>query len=333
MRSGSQTRLLAILLAVVTLGAIGLAIANLVQESSYPAPTDGARWIETEGGLRAYIVPAGSAADKAGIRQGDVLTAIDGVPTTIVATADREMYRTGVWGHATYSVLRQTSDWAKPIAIDIGVILEPTDRTDYQVERLIGLIYLAIGLYVLFRRWTAPKSTHFYVFCLMSFVLYAFKYTGAFDGLDLAVYWANIQAAALQPALFLHFALSFGERRRRDRSGLLYAPLYLPAAVLVLLRFLSLHYWSPTAAPAASSRPSRLRLYGDLLRHRRCGLLGALPPRAAAAAASAAQVALARNAAHGRCPSPSSMSSRSCSAQTPPARWSSSRHSRSSFCR
>ncbi len=246
MRSDSQTRLLAILLAVVTLGAIGLAVANLIQENNYPAPTDGARWIETQGGLRAYIIPPGSAADKAGIRQGDILTAIDGIPTPMVATAIHEMYRTGVWGHATYSVLRQTSDWAKPIAIDIGVILEPTDRTDYQVQRLIGLVYLAIGLYVLFRRWTAPKSTHFYVFCLMSFVLYAFKFTGVLDGLDLAVFWANVQAAALQPALFLHFALSFGERPRRDRSSLVYAPLYIPGAVLVVLRYLSLEHWSPT---------------------------------------------------------------------------------------
>jgi two-component system, NtrC family, sensor kinase len=245
-RSGSQTRLLAILLALVTLGAIGLAIANLVQESTYPAPTDGARWIESDSGLRAYAVPSGSAADKAGIRQGDVLTAIDGIPTTMVATATREMYRTGVWGHATYSVVRQTSDWAKPIALDIGVILEPTDRTDYQVQRLIGLVYLAIGLYVLFRRWTAPKSTHFYVFCLMSFVWYAFHFTGALDGLDLAVLWANIQAAALQPALFLHFALSFGERPRRGRSSLIYAALYIPAAVLILLRYLSFEHWAPT---------------------------------------------------------------------------------------
>jgi PAS domain S-box-containing protein len=231
----------------VTLGAIGLAIANLVQESTYPAPTDGARWIETQGGLRAYIVPSGSAAEKAGIRQGDILTAINGSATPMVATATREMYRTGVWGHATYSVTRQASaDWAKPISLDVGVILEPTDRTDNQVLRFIGLIYLAIGLYVLFRRWTAPKSTHFYVFCLMSFVLYAFRFTGALDGLDLAVLWASIQAAALQPALFLHFALSFGERPRRDRTSLIYAPLYLPGAVLVILRYLSLQHWSPT---------------------------------------------------------------------------------------
>ena len=53
-------------------------------------------------------------------------------------------------------------------------------------QRIIGLIYLAIGIYVLFRRWTAPRATHFYLFCLVSFALYALKYTGSFgrSGLD-----------------------------------------------------------------------------------------------------------------------------------------------------
>jgi hypothetical protein len=77
--------------------------------------------------------------------------------------------------------------------------------------RVIGLIYLVIGFYVLFRRWGAPRATHFYLFCLVSFAWYALKYTGKFDGLDWTVFWANIVAEALQPALFLHFALSFPE--------------------------------------------------------------------------------------------------------------------------
>ncbi len=114
--------------------------------------------------------------------------------------------------------------------------------------RLIALVYLAIGLYVLFRRWTAPKSTHFYVFCLVSFVLYAFKYTGMLDGLDLAILSANLIATALQPALFLHFAISFS-RRSRQRAGdgrWLYPLLYVPGAALVILRFLSLQLWSAT---------------------------------------------------------------------------------------
>ena len=79
--------------------------------------------------------------------------------------------------------------------------------------RLIALVYLGIGIYVLLRRWTAPKSTHFYVFCLVSFIFYAFHYTGKFNDFDWIVYWANVVAWLLQPALFLHFSLTFPERK------------------------------------------------------------------------------------------------------------------------
>ena len=246
MKSGSQTRLLAVLLAVVTLAACGLAIANLAQESSYDPATDGVRWTETDGGLRAYIVPKDTPGDRAGIRAGDVLTAINGVPTPRLAVAEHEIDRTGVWSHATDSILRRVgTNEIAPLEID--VILEPADRTDFQVMRLIALVYLAIGLYVLLRRWTAPKSTHFYVFCLVSFILYAFKYTGVLDGLDLVILWANVAATALQPALFLHFALSFSEDAAKRRTWrLLYPLLYLPGAVLVALRYMALEVWSPT---------------------------------------------------------------------------------------
>jgi two-component system NtrC family sensor kinase len=246
-KSGSQTRLLAVLLATFTLAAFGLAIANLVQESSFDPATDGARWTETDGGLRAYIVPADTPAARAGIKSGDILTAINDVPTLRLASAEREITLSGIWSHANYSLLRKTDVPGKPAPLTIGVYLEPTDRTDYQVMRLIALVYLAIGLYVLFRRWTAPKSTHFYVFCLVSFVLYSFKYTGIFDGLDITILTGNVLAAALQPALFLHFALSFtGEDTRRSRK-VLYPALYAPGMVLAILHYLSLSYWSATA--------------------------------------------------------------------------------------
>ncbi len=246
MKSGSQTRLLAVLLAVVTLAAFGLAIANLVQESTQSSPTDGARLTETAGGLRAYIVPKDTPAYRGGIRAGDVITAINEVPTTRLATADREMARTGVWSKATYSIQRKMGE-GRIAPLEIGVILEPADRTDSQVLRLIALVYLAIGLYVLFRRWTAPKSTHFFVFCLVSFILCAFKYTGVLDGLDQIILWCNIGATALQPALFLHFAISFSEDPQHKRAlRLLYPLLYLPGVVLVGLRYMALQVWSPT---------------------------------------------------------------------------------------
>jgi two-component system NtrC family sensor kinase len=250
LKSESQTRLLAILLAVVTLAAVGLSVANLVQENTHVAPTDGAHLSETSGGtisgLRAYIVPKNSPAHRAGIRAGDIVTAIDDVPTTHVATAEREIASIGIWSKATYTVVRKVNG-EKPATLQIAVILEPTDLTDNSVLRLIALVYLAIGLYVLFRRWTAPKATHFYVFCLASYVLCAFKYSGVLDGLDQTVLWCNIAAMALQPALFLHFALSFSEDPQL-RRGLkyLYALLYLPGVLLMILRYRALEVWSPT---------------------------------------------------------------------------------------
>jgi two-component system NtrC family sensor kinase len=160
-----------------------LAIANLVQESGFDPATDGVPWTETAGGLRAYSVPADTPGDKAGIRVGDVLTAINEVPTPRVAVLEREIEQSGVYTTAKYSILRH----AKPtpgqvLPLDARVILTPADRIDAQMMRLIALVYLAIGLYVLFRRWGAPKSIHFFVFCLVSFILYSFKYTEVLDG-------------------------------------------------------------------------------------------------------------------------------------------------------
>ncbi|QMV17464.1 PAS domain-containing protein [Granulicella sp. 5B5] len=248
MKSESQTRLLALILAVFTLAAMGLAIANFVQEGGYSQPTDGARWMEADGGLRAYMVPPDSPAEKAGIRTGDILTAIDDVPTPRLATAEREIERTGVYQPATYALQRKTMLHGKEMsrAITAAVYLVPTDRTDYQVLRLIALVYLCIGLYVLLRRWTAPKSTHFYVFCLVSFILYAFQYTGMLDGLDDTILAGNVLAMALQPALFLHFALSFTVERAGRARRALYGLLYLPGAVLVGLRVLWMTHWSST---------------------------------------------------------------------------------------
>jgi two-component system NtrC family sensor kinase len=227
-KSGSQTRLLAILLAVFTLAAVGLAIANFAQESNSNPATDGVRWTETTGGLRAYVVPPDSPAFQAGVRVGDVLTAINDI--------------------ATPRVERRTRSDGKVIDVPVPVVvdLQPTDRTDSQIERLIALVYLAIGLYVLFRRWTAPKATHFYIFCLFSFVLYAFKYTGILHGLDIAILTGNILAFELQPALFLHLAISFTEDLTRRSRKVLYPFLYLPGVILGVLRYLSYTVWSST---------------------------------------------------------------------------------------
>ena len=156
---------------------------------------------------------AGQAAP--GCRPAICSSAVNDVPVRRISDFERELYVIGPFGDAHYTIMRD----GIPLEAPVLVIPDRQDRSMQQALRVIGLIYLAIGIYVLFRRWTAPRATHFYVFCLVSFALYALKYTGVMDGLDSTVYWCNVLAEALQPALFVHFALSFPEEQAEPDRG------------------------------------------------------------------------------------------------------------------
>ncbi len=255
MKNAYQTRVLAIVLAAVTLAACVLAGLNVASEAGYNVPTDGVFWTEVPGGLCAQQVPGDSAGLRAGIRAGDVLLSVDEQPTPRLAAFVRQIFRDGSFAKANYSIARPTQRCTLASAgapFRIQVILSETDRSINYGLRLIALVYLFIGLYVLFRRWTAPKSTHFYVFCLVSFVLYAFRYTGQLDALDQIVYWSTIVAAALQPALFLHFAFSFSDSipspPHRRAHTFLAVLTYLPGISLVALQVTAILRWSATEA-------------------------------------------------------------------------------------
>ena len=112
-------------------------------------------------------MPEDSPAYRAGLRTGDVVLRVNDRPTPQLPALVRELFRSGVWAHATYSIVRvpKGGDGRTAARLDVPLILEPTDRSANDGFRLIALTYLGIGIYVLFRRWTAPKATHFYVFC------------------------------------------------------------------------------------------------------------------------------------------------------------------------
>ena len=252
MKNAMQTRALAIALAIATLAVCVLAGFNLAQENSFDEPTDGIRWMEATGGLRAERVPADTPGDRAGVRAGDILVAVNEHPTARLSDLIREIYRSGIWSHSTYSIFRPIHHTGAPdtaAKLEIPVIVEPTDKSINQGLRIIALVYLCIGLYVLFRRWTSPKSLHFFVFCLVSFVLYTFKYTGQLDPLDTVIFWGEIGALALQPALFLHFAVDFAgydteqehHRIRRQIVGIL---LYIPGVFLIGLEAFAMEFWA-----------------------------------------------------------------------------------------
>ena len=254
MKNAFQTRILAVVLALATLAACVFAGLNVAAESSYSIPTDGVWWVETPGGLCADRVPADSEGHRAGIRKGDVVEAVDDHPVSRLSSYERRLFDDGIFTKATYTIYRSARACApagsSSAKLDVQVILEPVDRSSNYGLRLIAVAYLLIGLYVLFRRWTAPKSTHFFVFCLVSFVLYAFKYTGELDWFDQVIYWSNILATALQPALFLHFAFTFSGSApgpgRRMRLRMLAGLLYVPGLFLVGLQVVAILRWSAT---------------------------------------------------------------------------------------
>ena len=264
MEASLFTRLQATLLALATAALFLLALLNLRQEREFQQPDDGVWWREVPGGagLEADKVLPDMPGQQAGIKTHDLLTGVatcascDGVPTSRVSDLERSLYHAGPYGQAYYTITRDGEE----LDTSVKVIPVPLDRSLSQAQRVIGLVYLAIGIYVLFRRWTAPRATHFYLFCLVSFALFTLKYTGAFnesgqwDRLDQAVFWLNLLAESLQPALFLHFALSFPEERFKDIHRRWLLPLvYAPGAGM-----LGLWIWAFTTRQATELLKHRL---------------------------------------------------------------------------
>ena len=222
-------RLTTLSLALLSLVLVGFGILNYQQRGQYQIPDDGVSWIESPQGVTAWIVVRGGPADRAGIREGDQLKAINGQPITTAVEAVQQIYRLGVWSLANYSLTRN----GEPFETSLVLNAQGTDGSVRNYLAMVGLLYLLIGTFILFRRWTARKSLHFYVLCLASFVLYTFTYTGKLNAFDWTIYGLNVAAWVLQPALFLHFCLTFPERSTLLRERRYLAPLlYLPGIIL-----------------------------------------------------------------------------------------------------
>jgi len=231
----NQAWSVAVVLFLATVAAVVFAGFNFDRERASAVPDDGVWWVEHNGQLIADRVDANGPGARAGIKAEDSLVAINGQDVKSTPGLERQLYRAGVWSKATYSIIRNS------VPLESNVILAPADRSLNDWLRLIALIYLGIGVYVLLRRWTAPGSTHFYIFCLVSFIAYSFKYTGKLNDFDWTIYWGNIVAWVLQPALFLHFVLTFPEKRQfvRQRPWTLTLP-YIPGAILLARHIIAL---------------------------------------------------------------------------------------------
>ena len=215
------------ILTIVTLAAGVAAFINFQQQYRFRLPDDGVIWVDRHGAVDALSVPASSEGERAGLRTGDRLVLINTVPIRKAVDVAQVLARLGTWKKATYTVVRNGVEF--PINVIVGEV--PLDRA-VVYQYLVGLAYLIIGLFVYFRRGSAQKAQHFYILCLSSFIFFSFHYTGKLNSFDEVIYFGNLAAGLMAPAVFLHFCLTFPEPRKWLHSPARVSLIYLPAILL-----------------------------------------------------------------------------------------------------
>ena len=209
-------------------------------------PHDGVTWADTKGGVVVSTVSHDSPLAFV-LRQGDHIRAIyyQGKFEEVehAETIYRYLDLIKIGGDARYVVehsdpaLQSVYRIQQPLYdVDFKVISAPKNLGRSLYLAVVGLVYLIIGLFVLFKQNRAALTYHFYAWFLASFVVYFYSPTREFTRLDEAVDFLDFAATALLAPLFLHFCIRFAASRRLF-PGLRRASLalYVPAVVLIVL--------------------------------------------------------------------------------------------------
>ncbi|MCP5119400.1 MAG: PAS domain S-box protein [bacterium] len=231
-----RAQLIGALLVILTAAAVVCAGINFQQQSKHRLPEDGAIWVDrvTADGstvVEALHISQDSPAEKGGLKAGDVLRSINGAQIEKATQVPQVLEAIGAWNDAKYEFARGAVEEVKA---EFVIEESSPDRVTYY-QYVVGMAYLAIGIFVYFRRGNAPRAMHFYILCLVSFVLSTFHYTGKLNDFDLVIYWGNVAAGLFAPTVFVHFALSFPEPRKWIRGFWRSAALYLPGLAILMV--------------------------------------------------------------------------------------------------
>ncbi|HEX3681875.1 MAG TPA: ATP-binding protein [Bryobacteraceae bacterium] len=237
--SESRKQFAGTLLLVCTAAAVLAAVLSFQHLRSYPLHDDGVTWLDrktpehaTANGssqvVAGYVAPGGPG-DKAGIRVGDQLVKIQEFPIRKALDVPQALWQIPLLGQTRYTLRRNGIEFQKD---NIFIQAAPRDSAVYY-QYFVGFFYLAIGLFVYYRRTSAAKSAHFYVLCLASFIAACFHYSGKLNTFDEMMYWGNLAAGLFAPAIFLHFCLTFHIYPRFLQRRGAWLLLYAPSAVLL----------------------------------------------------------------------------------------------------
>src|SRR6266550_1117137 len=165
-----------------------------------------------------------TGAQQAGLRPGDEIWLIGDTPSNEVEGLQK--------------TLRRIAQSVPMVIVRDGHALKLTYRVPelkidypYLILSFIGFLYLAIGLFTLFRG-ERRESTLFYFITLLSFVVYVYTPAGDIDTSYKILQLVEEFATILLPPLTLNFFLMFP--RPIVRSKWLIASLYIPPTLLAL---------------------------------------------------------------------------------------------------
>jgi signal transduction histidine kinase len=228
------------LLLLLTVAAIISAVLSFQHLRDYPLHDDGVTWVDQAGKnaqgqpvnrvVAAYIAPDGPG-HRYDIRLGDELVKIQQFPIENALDVPQALWQVDLLRATRYTLRRNGIEFQKG---DFFIQAAPRDSALYY-QFAVGFFYLFIGFFVYYRRTSAPKSLHFFLLCLASFMASCFHYSGKLNTFDEVMYWGNMVCALLAPAIFLHFCLTFHSRPRFLARWWSWILLYGPSAALILI--------------------------------------------------------------------------------------------------
>jgi hypothetical protein len=199
---------------------------NIFLKATWTLLDDGVFWRAAPQGVVAGRVAAGGPADLAGIHVGDVLLAVDGDEVMTDEQVQAHLATRHAGDRVAYSLLR--ADERRSFAVTV-LPLPKGNVTLFYYLSLFGFFSLVVGTIVMLRRPPDRAALHFYAICLLFFLMYSTSYTGKLDLADWTLLFTDHLAILLLPVVFLHFCLSFPERRLPHLRAWVIPAAYMPA--------------------------------------------------------------------------------------------------------
>ncbi|HEV7238653.1 MAG TPA: ATP-binding protein [Thermoanaerobaculia bacterium] len=231
-----------VLIAILTVGVIVGAFVSFQRKRSSFERID-FTFQRSHGVIVVQSVDPDSGAQAAGLRTGDQILLIGDTPTTEVEGLQKTLRRIG------QSVPMLISRNGEMRRLQYS---PPELKVDYPylILSFIGFLYLAIGLFTLFRGETS-ESRLFYFVTLLSFIVYVYTPAGDIDWSYKVLQMTEEFARIFLPPLTLNFFLLFPRPILRDKRWI--AAMYAPPTLLALWN-IDLLLFNNTVSVAAPQR-------------------------------------------------------------------------------